>query len=148
TSEHTAEVALVTAMQQATQAHQAVGDTNSLLAQLQAADAAVALAERDLRNATVRAPFDGLVVSLNIAARESAAAGGPLCTLIKTDRWYAVGDFRETELPQIHPGDSATVWLMWDGNRALKGHVDSLGWGVKPENSPGPGLPGVSRTLN
>ncbi|MDB5977696.1 MAG: multidrug transporter subunit MdtN [Nevskia sp.] len=148
TNEQTAEVALSAVVQQAAQAHQAVGDTHSLSAQFEAAQAAVALAERDLRNTKVLAPFDGLVVSLSIAEGAFAAAGHPLFTLIKADRWYAVGDFRETELPQIQIGDPAAVWLMWSGNRALKGHVESLGWGVRPENGLGPDLPAVSRTLN
>jgi len=148
TNEHTAEVALAATGQQASQAQKAIGDTHSLEAQLESAEASQALAERDLRNTTVLAPFDGLVSGLDVAEGEFAANGHALFTLIKTSRWYAVGDFRETELPQIHPGDAATVWLMWDGNRRLKGHVESLGWGVSPENGAGPGLPSVSRTLN
>jgi multidrug efflux system membrane fusion protein len=148
TNEHTAEVTLAATVQQASQARQAVGDTRSLMAQLEGAEAAVALAERDLRNATVRAPFDGLVVGLGIAEGEYANAGHPVFTLIKADCWYAVGDFRETELPQIRVGDPATVWLMWDRNRPLKGHVESLGWGIRPDDGGGPGLPAVGRTLN
>jgi multidrug efflux system membrane fusion protein len=148
TSQRSAEVALAAAIQQATQARQAVGDTESLRAQLAGAEAAVALAERDLRNATLRAPFDGLIVGLDIAEGEYAVAGHPLFTLIKTDKWYAVGDFRETELPQIRIGDAATVWLMSDHGRPLKGEVESLGWGVRPDSGAGPELPAVGRTLH
>jgi len=120
----------------------------SLQAQLTGAEAAVALAERDVRNAELRAPFDGLVAGLEIAAGEYAVAGHPLFTLIKTDKWYAVGDFRETELPEIRIGDPATVWLLGDHRRPVKGHVESLGWGVRPDGGGGPGLPAVQRTLN
>ena len=148
TSKRSAEVALAAAIQQATQARQAIGDTASLQAQLAGAEAAVALAERDLRNAALRAPFEGLIVGLEIAEGEYAVAGHPLFTLIKTDKWYAVGDFRETELPEIRIGDPATVWLMGDRQRPLKGHVESLGWGVRPDNAGGPGLPAVERTLH
>jgi len=148
TSERSADVALAAAIQQATQARQAVGDTESLQAQLSGAEAAEALAERDLRNATLYAPFDGLVVGLEIAEGEFAVAGRPLFSLIKTDRWYAVGNFRETELDEIRAGDPATVWLMVDGHHPLKGRVESLGWGVRPEDGGGPGLPAVGRTLH
>ena len=148
TNQRSAEVALAATMQQATQARQAIGDTVSIEAQLAGAEAAVALAERDVRNTVLRAPFNGLVVGLEIAAGEYAVTGHPLFTLIKSDQWYAVGDFRETELPEIHVGDTATVWLMGDRNRALKGHVESLGWGVRPDNVGGPGLPAVERTLH
>jgi membrane fusion protein, multidrug efflux system len=148
TNEKTAEAALTTAIQQARQAREAVGDTESLLAQRESALAAAALAERDLRNSVVVAPFDGLVVGLDIAEGAYAAAGHPLFTLIKTDEWYAVGNFRETELPEIARGDPATVWLMADGSHPLKGHVDSVGWGVSPEDGGGPALPAVGRTLS
>ena len=148
TSKRTAEVSLAAVIQQADQARQAIGDTFSLQAQLAGAEAAVALAERDVRNAALRAPFDGLIVGLEIAEGEYAVTGHPLFTLIKTDKWYAVGDFRETELPEIRIGDPATVWLMGEHKRALTGHVESLGWGVRPDNAGGPGLPPVERTLN
>jgi multidrug efflux system membrane fusion protein len=148
TSERTAQSALTTAIQQAQQARQAVGDTESLVAQLAGAQAAVALAERDLRNATLCAPFDGLVVGLDIAEGEYAATGHPLFTLIKAHEWYAIGNFRETELPAIAIGDPATVWPMADNDHPLGGHVESIGWGVRPEDAGGPSLPGVGRTLS
>jgi len=148
TNERTAQAALLSATQQAKQAREAVGDTESLAAQLAGAGATVALAERDLRNATLRAPFDGLVVGLDIAAGAYAAAGHPLFTLVKAHDWYAVGNFRETELPRIAAGDPATVWMMADGAHPITGTVESLGWGVRPEDGGGPTLPTVARTLN
>jgi multidrug efflux system membrane fusion protein len=149
-----AQAALTAAIQQAQQARQAVGDTASLQAQLAGAQAAVAMAERDLRNASLRAPFDGKVVGLTIAAGAYASTGRPLFTLIKTRDWYAVGNFRETELRAISIGDPATVWMMSDNNRPLHGHVESIGWGVQANDSAGPtdtgspGLPNVRRTLD
>jgi multidrug efflux system membrane fusion protein len=148
TNERTAQATLTAAIQQARQARQAVGDTESLQAQLKGAEAAVALADRDLRNATVRAPFDGLVVGLEIAEGAYAVAGHSLFTLIKAHEWYAVGNFRETELPQIAIGDPATVWLLSDNNHPIGGHVESLGWGVRPVDAGGPALPAVGRTLS
>ncbi|HVN85614.1 MAG TPA: multidrug transporter subunit MdtN [Candidatus Binatia bacterium] len=148
TSERSAEAALAAAVQQATQARQAIADTLSLSAQLNGAEAAAALAEWDLSKATVTAPFDGLVVGLEIAEGEYAAMGHPLFTMVATDRWYAVGDFRETELSQIRVGDRATVWMMADTGRPLRGRVDSVGWGVKPMNTGAPGLPNVERSLS
>lgn len=148
TNKRSAEVALAAAVQQADQARQAIGDTESLQAQLAGAEAAIALAERDLRNAGLRAPFDGLVAGLEIAEGEYAVSGHPLFTLIEAEKWYAVGDFRETELPGIRIGDPATVWLLGDDSRPLKGHVESLGWGVRPDSAGGPGLPAVERTLH
>jgi multidrug efflux system membrane fusion protein len=133
---------------QAEQAQQAIGDTASLQAQLAAAEAAVDLAARDVRNATLHAPFDGPEVGLEIAEGENAVTGRPLFTLMKTDHRFAVGDFRETELRAIRIGDPATVWVMADDQKPLKGHVESLGWGVRPDSGGGPELPAVERALN
>ena len=148
TNVQTAETALTASSQQARQARQAIGDTDSLVAQLNGAQASAALAERDLRNTKIRAPFDGLVVGQDSGEGAYAAIGRPVFTLIKTDEWYAVGNFRETELSQLAVGAPATVWLMSENNRPIKGHVDSLGWGVRPMDSGGPSLPAVGRTLS
>jgi multidrug efflux system membrane fusion protein len=148
TQEKTAQDALAAAILQARQAKEAVGDIETLLAQLSGAQAALALAERDLRNTVLNAPFDGMVVGLDLAEGAYAAAGHPLFTLVKYHAWYAVGNFRETELPGIAAGDPATVWLMADTAHPLKGHVESIGWGVRTEDAGAPGLPSVGRTLS
>jgi multidrug efflux system membrane fusion protein len=148
TNVQTAEAALTTAAQQAHQARQMIGDTDSLEAELTGAEASEALAERDLRLSTVIAPFDGLVVGLDIAAGAYAAVGHPLFTLVKAHEWYAVANFRETELPAVTAGDQATVWMMMDNDHPLRGKVDSIGWGVRPEDGSGPSLPAVGRTLS
>ena len=38
--------------------------------------------------------------------------------------------------------------MMADNNRPLRGHVESIGWGVRPEDGGGPTLPAVGRTLS
>jgi multidrug efflux system membrane fusion protein len=148
TNERNATIALTTASQQASQARQAVGDTDSLSAQLAGAEAAEALAARDLRVTTLRAPFAGTVIGLQIATGAYAIAGQALFTLIKDDEWYAIADFRETELPRIALGDHATVWTMSDDDHPIRGRIESLGRGVQPEDRAGPGLPVVGRTLD
>jgi multidrug efflux system membrane fusion protein len=148
TNERNAAVALTTTTLQARQARQAVGDTESLVAQLAGAEATLALAERNLRLTTLPAPYDGLVVGLRIAEGAYAVTGQPLFTLIKSDEWYAIADFRETEVPRIGVGDRATVWVMGSDDQPIRGRVASLGAGVQPEDQGGPGLPVVGRTIN
>jgi multidrug efflux system membrane fusion protein len=147
TNENVAQAALSAALDQAKQAREAVGDTEALQAQIAGAESSLRLAERDLRNAVIYAPFDGLVAGLDLAEGAYAAAGHPLFTLIKADEWYAVANFRETELASVAVGDRATVWLLGSQNQALTGRVESLGWGVKPEDVGAPSLPNVGRTL-
>jgi multidrug efflux system membrane fusion protein len=148
TNESSALAALNAVTKSAQQAHQAVGDTLSLEAQLEGAEASEALAARNLDLTTLRAPFDGVVVGLQIAEGTFALSGHPLFSLIKSDAWYAIADFRETELPRIAVGDRATVWTMADSERAISGQVESLGSGVQSTDQDGPGLPQVGRDLD
>jgi multidrug efflux system membrane fusion protein len=148
TNESSAQSALNALTKSATQARQAVGDTLSLEAQLEGAEAAEALAARNLELTTLRAPFDGIVVGLQIAEGTFALSGRPLFSLIKSDAWYAIADFRETELPRIAVGDHATVWTMANSDRAISGRVESLGSGVQSTDQDGPDLPKVGRDLN
>jgi multidrug efflux system membrane fusion protein len=148
TNEASALAALHALTNSATQAHQAIGDTLSLEAQLQGAEASEALAERNLRLTTLRAPFAGIVVGLQIAEGTFALSGRPLFSLIKSDGWYAIADFRETELPRIAVGDPAVIWTMAESNQAFTGRVESLGSGVQSSDQDGPGLPKTGRDLN
>ena len=112
-----------------------------LEAQLESAQAAEGLAARNLDLTTLRAPFDGIVAGLRIAEGTFALTGGPLFSLIKSDAWYAIANFRETEFPRIAVGDSATIWTMAQSTRALEGTVESLGAGVQSSDQYGPDLP-------
>jgi membrane fusion protein, multidrug efflux system len=148
TNEAAAAASLQALTRTAIQARQAVGDTLSLEAQLQGAEAAEANAARNFDLTTLRAPFAGNVVGLQIAEGTFAVGGHPLFSLIKSDTWYAIADFRETELPRIAVGDKATVWIMSESNSAFIGRVESLGAGVQSTDQGGPGLPVVGRDLN
>jgi multidrug efflux system membrane fusion protein len=148
TNESAAQASLQALTRTATQARQAVGDTLSIEAQLEGAEAAEANAARNLDLTTLRAPFAGKVVGLQIAEGTFAIGGHPLFSLIKSDAWYAIADFRETELPRIAVGDRAIVWTMSESNSAVSGKVESLGAGVQSTDQGGPGLPVVGRDLN
>ena len=96
-----------------------------------------------------RQPCDGRITALDIAAGEFAATGHPLFTIIDTEHWYAIGNFRETQLERIKPGQHALVYVMQAPQTPVKGVVDSLGGGVAPdEGATFLGLPHVPRSLN
>ena len=112
--------------------------------------AALAIAQRGLEDTTVRAPHNGLVVGLTIASGETIAPAQSIFTLINTDEWFAVANFRETELYAIAIGDCATVYSMVDRGVPIKGSVQGLGWGVMDQdriNLPR-SVPYVERSLN
>jgi membrane fusion protein, multidrug efflux system len=112
--------------------------------------AALALAKRNLDDTTVRASHDGLVVGLIVSSGEFVVPGQSLFTLINTEEWFASADLRETDLRAVHAGDCATVYSMIDRRLAIRGVVDSIGWGVMDQdriNLPR-SVPYVERSLN
>jgi hypothetical protein len=129
TAKRTAEAALEAAQQDARRAQAAVSGVDALVARLGELRAAVASAEYDLQQTTMRAPFDGRVVDLDIAEGEYAATGRRLFTLVDTRNWYVIANFRETELKNIKPGMPADVYLMIDSSKRLSRHgaLDRVG---------------------
>src|SRR5215467_9201855 len=149
TAQRTAQLGLQQARLQADEARQAITNTKPTEAELEGARATLALAERDLNKTVVRAPCDGWITALDIAAGEFAATGHPVFTIIDTENWYAIGNFRETDLAGMEPGQRATVYVMAQPSRPVRGKIDSLGWGVASDVSATiGGLPHVERTLN
>ena len=148
-AQRTAQISLEEAKLQATEARQAISSTKPIEAQLDGARATLALAERDLEKTAVRSPCDGRITALQVGAGEFATAGHPLFTIIDTGHWYAIGNFRETDLAGIRPGQRASVFVMAQPGLPLRGRVDSLGWGVASNVSATfGGLPHVEATLN
>jgi membrane fusion protein, multidrug efflux system len=127
TAKATAESQLVGAQSAVQQSRQFVGDTNTLIAQLDGARALVGQAERDLRNTVVRAPFDGRIVGVTTSVGQLVGPLKPLFTLINTSQWYIVADFRETQLGRIHPGERAMAYVMTSPKVTLHGVVESIG---------------------
>ena len=149
TAQRSATVALQQARQQATEAQQAVSTVKPIQGQLVAAQATLALAQRNLRLTKVVAPCDGWVTGLDVSAGEYANIGVPLFTIIDTEHWYAIGNFRETDLAGLQPGQHATVYVLGAPSRPVRGTVDSLGFGVAPdEGATLDGLPRVPRSLS
>ncbi len=149
TAKRTAEVSLQQARQQAQEARKGISSVKPAQEQLVAERAALALAERNLRLTVVRAPCNGRISGLDISAGEFAAQSHPLFTIIDTDHWYAIGNFRETDLAGLRPGQRATVYVLGAAGAPLHGTVDSLGWGVTPdEGAQLEGLPRVPRSLS
>jgi multidrug efflux system membrane fusion protein len=149
TAQRTAQIALQQARQQAAEARQGVSSTKPTEQQITGAEASVALAERNLRLTEVRSPCNGVITGLDIAAGEYGAAGHPLFTIIDTEQWYAVGNFRETDLGGLQPGQRARVYVLSTPGHPVDGVVESLAAGVSPDEGVTlGGLPRVPRSLS
>jgi len=139
--------------QQIQQATHNVTTLEPLVGQISGKQAAIDTAQYNFENCRIVAPFDARVTNLTISQGAYATAGQHIFTLIDTRVWWAVANFRETQIQHIRPGMPADVYLMSRPSVRFKGVVDSVGFGVTPDAdlvgrlSPA-GLPDVQRTLN
>ena len=145
--------AVVTQSQaQLEQSQHAVTTLEPLTAQRGARQSAVQTAEYNLNNCKVYAPFDARVTNLILSEGAYAHTGQQIFTLIDARNWWAIGNFRETQLRHIAPGMKADVYVLSRPNVRFHGIVDSVGYGVTPSSQVisnlGNGLPDVERTLN
>jgi membrane fusion protein, multidrug efflux system len=134
------------------QAQHAVTTLEPLVNQRGARDSAVKDARYNLNNCRVYAPFDARVTNLNISEGAYAHIGQQVFTLIDARTWWAIGNFREGQLPHITPGMRADVYVLSKPDVRFSAVVDSIGFGVTPDPDVigrlEPGLPDVQRTLN
>lgn len=150
TARRDAEISLREAQRQAEAADALVGNPAAAQALVQAREAALAIAEHELEATVVRAPHNGRVAGLTVGTGEFVLPGEAVFTLIDTSAWYASANFVETELGRIHAGSCATVHALADRSVAIRGRVESAGWGVTTEQTitlPS-GLPIVPRSLD
>jgi membrane fusion protein (multidrug efflux system) len=119
----------------------APGDAN---AGVRAAEAALAQARLDLSHTVVYAAADGRIANLSVRPGATVAAGQPLFALVDSSRYWVDANFKETDLRNIRPGQSARVTLDMQSGRSLRGSVVSIGAGagsafslLPPENASG-----------
>jgi multidrug efflux system membrane fusion protein len=138
--------------EQVQQATHNVTTLDPLTAQRSGRQAAIDTAQYDLDNCNVYAPFNARVTNLTISEGAYAHEGQQVFTLIDTRTWWAVANFRETQLHHIQPGMKAVVYVLSRPNVRFEGVVDSVGFGVTPDadiiGRLTQGLPDVQRTLN
>ncbi len=70
-------------------------------------------------------------------------------TLVDSRTWWVVANYREAELRSIRKGSRVDVYLMGHPDRKFRGVVESVGYGVFPEDGKvSAGLPDIEKTLN
>jgi multidrug efflux system membrane fusion protein len=131
------------------QAIHTVDTLDTLKSQRPAKAAKVDSARLDLERCRVVAPFDAYVTNMNISEGAYAHPGTPLFTLIDARTWYVIANYRESKLKHIRVGSHVDVYLMGHPDRKFNGVVESVGYGVFPEDGKvADGLPDIDRTLN
>ena len=145
------EAASVAVEQQARlgQAIHTIDTVDTLESQRPGKAAKVDSARLDLERTRVVAPFDAYVTNMNISVGAYAHPGTPIFTLIDTSTWYVIANYRESKLKHIQLGQHVDLYLMGHPDRRFNGTVESIGYGVFPEDGGvAQGLPDIDRTLN
>lgn len=133
---------------QLAQSQRSVTTVLPLESQREAREAAVRQARYNLSRCRVVAPFDARVTDLTISEGAYAHVGQRVFTLIDIRHWWVVGNFRESQLKYITPGMRADVYVMSKPDERFAGRVDSIGYGVTPQETTLSGaLPSVQRSL-
>jgi membrane fusion protein, multidrug efflux system len=135
------------------QSQHSVLTLDPLMGQREGRASEIRTAEYNLNNCKVVAPFDARVTNLTISQGAYAHTGQQVFTLIDTRVWWAVANFRETQLHHIHPGMQADVYVLSRPWIKYHGVVDSVGFGVRPDSTlvgsfVQSGLPDTQRSLN
>ena len=123
----------------------------TMLSQLPGREAQVKSAAYDLERCRVYAPFDARVTDLTISVGQYARTGGQVFTLIDTTAWWIMSNFKETQLRHLAPGMPVDVYVLNHPDTRFRGVVESVGFGVTPEDvttMQTGGLPTTTRTLN
>jgi len=111
-------------------------------------EAAAALRDAELRLSycKVFAPCDGLVNNLRIVPGAYAAAGEEMFSILDDSVWFALANFRESDLARIRAGQRARVFPMAGGG-AVAGRVEGIASAVVPLADPPAAAPGGQGVL-
>jgi multidrug resistance efflux pump len=111
-------------------------ESNALGAQAayQQAVANLDQARVNLERTRIRSPVDGYITNLLTQLGDYATIGQKLITVVDANSFWVDGYFEETNLGNIHEGDTATVKLM-GYSQVVSGHVGGVSRGINVPNA-------------
>lgn len=121
------------------------------LASLQSANANMQLAEANLTQANLDllytkliAPTNGWITNLTLREGNNVQANQPLFALISDEEFWVDANYKETQLGQVHKGQSARIEVDMYPQHDFKGVVESISGGsgtafslLPPQNATG-----------
>ena len=112
--------------------------------QLKRAEAGVEKAQLDLSYTRITAPVDGMVGERALRIGAYVNPGARLLSVVPLQQAYVVGNFQETQLTHVQPGQSVSISVDTFSGEKLHGHVQSIApatgvtfAAVKPDNATG-----------
>ena len=111
---------------------------------LKHAEAALDRARLDLSYTQIVAPIDGMVGERAVRVGAYVNPGARLLSVVPLAQAYVVGNFQETQLTHVQPGQAVLVSVDTFAGEQLRGHVQSVApatgltfAAVKPDNATG-----------
>ncbi|MDV9032958.1 HlyD family secretion protein [Pseudomonas sp. RAC1] len=112
--------------------------------QLKRAEAGVEKAELDLSYTRIVAPVDGMVGERALRVGAYVNPGARLLSVVPLQQAYVVGNFQETQLTHVQPGQAVRISVDTFSGETLHGRVESIApatgvtfAAVKPDNATG-----------
>lgn len=95
-------------------------------AELNGAAAALKLAQIDLENTQIRAPYDGVVGVRTVQDGQYVRVGGQLMAVVRLPDVYVVANFKETQAGEMRRGQKVSIEVDAFPDLELHGHIDSF----------------------
>lgn len=95
----------------------------SLQTELEMARSRLELSRRNLEETSLRAPFDGKILNINVQVGERVTPGKKALTMLEEKRWNFVLNADQRELPFLKPGLKAYVVLDAFPDRKIEAEV-------------------------
>jgi membrane fusion protein, multidrug efflux system len=88
--------------------------------------AALRQAEFNLSYTTISAPVDGVVGNRTLRVGQYVQAGTQLMAIVPTESAYVVGNYKETQLTNVRPGQPVDIEIDTFPGTVVHGRVDSI----------------------
>ncbi|RWL46211.1 MAG: HlyD family secretion protein [Mesorhizobium sp.] len=83
-------------------------------------------AQRDLSFTVLKAPYDGVVGNRSVEQGDLVSPGQKLAVVVPMDKLYIVGNFKETQLGRMMPGEKVRITVDAIDGQSFEGTVSSL----------------------
>ena len=118
----------------------------SLDANIKNAEAAVKQAQINLDNTIIRAPESGQLSQLNVKTGQYVSAGSQLMYIVPKGIWI-IANFKETQVANMHIGETATVQVDALGGTKFRGRVSNISPATGSEFSVGAANPATGNYI-